>query len=291
MQPIGKVGTITGEATATHTDGTTVSLARGAPVFTGDVVETGPGATLGLVFVDKTTFALTENARMVLDELIYNPSTNEGSSIFSLVKGLFVTITGEIAKANPADVTIKTPTANIGIRGTEFGCSFEVGAGMTCTVFSGQISVSNAAGQVILDVPGLTTQVFSFDTPPGPPIVLPPAQLDLLFGGARGILSQLIEPGAGGPIHGGGAGFTPFTITEPDFTLGPDPIPPTALAPPFPLGPDATSDPLEVEGAPTITVTTETDNPDDGKFEGLGYEDWQHNQHVGDTTEAPTQQI
>ena len=136
-QPIGKVETITGEATATHTDGTTVSLTRGAPVFAGDVVETGPEATLGLVFVDKTTFALTENARMVLDELIYDPSTNEGSSIFSIIKGLFVIITGEIAKANPADVTIKTPSGTIGIRGTEFGVSVEVGAEMTVTVFSG----------------------------------------------------------------------------------------------------------------------------------------------------------
>ncbi|MCH8197629.1 MAG: hypothetical protein IH904_06060, partial [Proteobacteria bacterium] len=99
-----------------------------------------------------------------------------------------------------------------------------------------------------------------------------------------------------------GAGFSPFTITEPDFTPPPDPIDPTELGR-TPPEPDPVSDPIEVEGVPpgpTITVTTETEIPKDGEGngtriqpgtqpEGFGFEDLQPNQHLGDTDEAPTQ--
>ncbi|MCH8198132.1 MAG: hypothetical protein IH904_08615, partial [Proteobacteria bacterium] len=113
-----------------------------------------------------------------------------------------------------------------------------------------------------------------------------------------------VAPGAAGPDHGGGAGFTPFTITEPDFTPPPDPIDPTELGR-TPPEPDPVSDPVEVEPfvapppGPTIEVTTETEIPKDGNgdkipsgtFAGFGFEDWQPNQHVGDLTDAPTQLI
>ena len=76
---IGRVQVIEGEATATRTDGTTVALSQGAPVFTGDVVQTAAGAKLGLVFIDKTTFSMGDNARMVLNEMIYDPRPAGGN--------------------------------------------------------------------------------------------------------------------------------------------------------------------------------------------------------------------
>ncbi|MGE0744695.1 MAG: hypothetical protein AB7K86_05580, partial [Rhodospirillales bacterium] len=57
---IGKVELITGGATVTHANGVREALHQGDPVYKGDVVATGAGAKLGLVFVDKTTFALSE---------------------------------------------------------------------------------------------------------------------------------------------------------------------------------------------------------------------------------------
>ena len=76
--PIARVVTVEGTVTATRADGTQVVLATDTPVFQGDVVETGSGAAIGLVFNDDTTFSLGDNARMVLDELIYNPDTGIG---------------------------------------------------------------------------------------------------------------------------------------------------------------------------------------------------------------------
>ncbi|MCH8189565.1 MAG: FecR domain-containing protein, partial [Proteobacteria bacterium] len=118
-QPIGTVEEVEGEAFATRVDGTRVRLAAGDAVFQGDVVETGTGvASLSIVFVDDSTFAMDANGRMVLDELIFDPSTGEGNSVFSLVKGTFVFVSGRIAQSGPDAMTVETPVATIGVRGT-----------------------------------------------------------------------------------------------------------------------------------------------------------------------------
>ena len=61
-------------------DGTRVQLSAGDAVFQGDVVETAAGGAINMIFVDDTTFALGANARLALDEMVYNPATQAGSS-------------------------------------------------------------------------------------------------------------------------------------------------------------------------------------------------------------------
>jgi hypothetical protein len=56
---------------------------------------------------------------MVLDELIYDSETNEGTSAISVVQGVFSFVSGAIAKSGPDAMTIRTPVATIGIRGTK----------------------------------------------------------------------------------------------------------------------------------------------------------------------------
>ncbi len=113
---IGSVQTISGGATVVRANGTTETLNSGDPVFQGDVVSTGPGAKLGIGFVDGTVFSLSANARMVLDSLIYNPGGSDNSMLFSLVEGAFVFTAGQIAPTG--NMNIKTPVATMGIRGT-----------------------------------------------------------------------------------------------------------------------------------------------------------------------------
>lgn len=118
-QVIGQVETLTGPATALRTDGITVPLSPATPVFQGDVVSTGDGAALGIGFADGTVFSLSENARMVLDEMVYDPagfSNSFNTLLFSLVQGGFVFVAGEIAPSG--DMRVKTPVATLGIRGT-----------------------------------------------------------------------------------------------------------------------------------------------------------------------------
>ena len=82
-QPIGTVDTTSGSVVATRMDGSKVELEPGSPVFQGDVIETSGSGSVGVTLADETTFSMAENGNMVLDEMVYDPATQEGSvSIF-----------------------------------------------------------------------------------------------------------------------------------------------------------------------------------------------------------------
>ncbi len=193
---IGRVDTITGEVSATRADGTTVTLSVGADVYMGDVVATADGAAVSLVFLDESSFSLGEDGRMVLDELIYDPVTNEGSSAFSILQGVFVFVSGEIAATNPDGMLIQTPVASIGIRGTKVaGRAAQEGEYNTITLmpqhevgpdgqiieYVGTITVENWSGAVTLTSAYETTAMASVFEAPFDPIALSPVQASLLY--------------------------------------------------------------------------------------------------------------
>ncbi len=127
---IGEVLQLDGKATATHTNGVQKTLNVGDPVFQGDVLETGSDTSLGISFLDETVFSVSANAKMVLDELIYDPKEAEKSSMtFNLVEGTFVFAAGKIAPSG--SMNIETPIATMGIRGTtpKVSVSTEFGTG------------------------------------------------------------------------------------------------------------------------------------------------------------------
>jgi hypothetical protein len=122
---IGKVMTVEGEATVEHVAvaATQASLSPGPSpakigdvVYRGDIVQTGRNGKLGITFADGTAFNMSHNARMVLDEFVYDPNGKSNSTFFSLTKGSFTFIAGAIAKSG--NMKIDTPVATMGIRGT-----------------------------------------------------------------------------------------------------------------------------------------------------------------------------
>src|SRR5262249_60391502 len=70
----------------------------GDPVYKGDVVQTGADGKVGITFSDGTAFNLSSNARMVLNEFVYDPNGTSNSTLFSLSKGTFTFIAGKVAK-------------------------------------------------------------------------------------------------------------------------------------------------------------------------------------------------
>ncbi|MEQ1943136.1 VCBS domain-containing protein [Mesorhizobium sp. VNQ89] len=114
---IGKVVSLAGSASATHSDGVTVTLANGDPVYQGDVVQTGEGSKLGISFIDDSVFSMSASARMVLNELVFDPAKAADSSmVVNLVQGSFVFVSGKVAPAG--SMKVETPVATMGIRGT-----------------------------------------------------------------------------------------------------------------------------------------------------------------------------
>ena len=203
---IGKVATLDGAVSATRSDGTVVSLSVDAPVYQGDVLVTEASGAVGLVFNDDTTFALGENARMVLDELIYDPDSGEGSSLFSVIEGTFVFVSGEIAANDPEQMTIRTPVATIGIRGTK--CAGKAGLEGDNNLFVllpnpdgtvGSIVVATEAGTLIITEANLPVGVASALLPPQP-VAFSGIEFSQVFGAVLNVLPP--SPRYGGDDDG-----------------------------------------------------------------------------------------
>jgi hypothetical protein len=123
--PIGKVQMATGSATIEHAtavilQANLVSGARQAKVgdfvYRNDIVQTGADGRLGLTFSDGTAFNISSNARMELNEFVYDPNGASNSSLFNLTKGSLTFVAGRVAKTGI--MKIETPVGTAGIRGT-----------------------------------------------------------------------------------------------------------------------------------------------------------------------------
>ncbi len=112
---IGHVTKLTGTATAIR-NGVSIILNQGDNVEKGDVVQSGSDSTLGITFIDGTVFGLSSNAKMVLNEMVYDPNGSNNSSLLSLVAGTIFFVAGETAKHG--EMKVDTPVATMGIRGT-----------------------------------------------------------------------------------------------------------------------------------------------------------------------------
>jgi hypothetical protein len=124
-KPIGKVLTVVGSVTIEHVNAVVVQANAasqseptkvGDSVFLGDIVQTGADGKISITFADSTAFNLSSNARMVLDEFVYDPNGKSNASLFSLTKGTFTFVAGKVAKTG--DMKVDTPVATMGIRGT-----------------------------------------------------------------------------------------------------------------------------------------------------------------------------
>jgi len=124
-KPIGKVVVAAG-AVSIERAGATVIQARadgqagqakvGDLVYEGDVVATGADGRVGISFTDGTAFNLSQNARMTMNEFVYDPNGKSNKSLLSLTRGTFTFVAGKVAQTG--DMRVDTPAATLGIRGT-----------------------------------------------------------------------------------------------------------------------------------------------------------------------------
>jgi len=145
-----------------------------------DTVSTARGKA-ELTFDDKTTVKLTEHSKLIIDDFVYDPKKGSGKLALNMAMGTARYASGQIAKNNPQQVAIKTPTASIAVRGTDFSMTVdELGRSLVILLPScdskgcvtGAIEVSNLAGVVLLDVPYQATLVSSASSPPSQPTIV-----------------------------------------------------------------------------------------------------------------------
>jgi Legume lectin domain/FecR protein len=150
---IGHVTKLTGTATCIR-NGVSIILNNGDNVEKGDVIQSGSTSTLGITFIDGTVFGLLSNARMVLNEMVYDPNGSNNSSLLSLVAGTITFVAGETAKHG--DMKVDTPVATMGIRGT--AVLVEIGFDVP-----GQNGAPDAKFQVLVEPDGTTGSYILFD--------------------------------------------------------------------------------------------------------------------------------
>ena len=90
----------------------------GENMFLGDVVDSHLESGMQILLLDETTFTVGENCRITIDKFVYDPETGAGEVAATVTEGFFRFVSGSIAANDPSAMTIRTPAANLGIRGT-----------------------------------------------------------------------------------------------------------------------------------------------------------------------------
>jgi len=92
----------------------------GDTLNSGDRVRVRGDGSVGISLKDETLLSLGPNSNFVMGSFNYDPTTRKGQVETSLLKGTLRYVTGFIGRTNPEAVKVITPTATIGIRGTDF---------------------------------------------------------------------------------------------------------------------------------------------------------------------------
>lgn len=116
QQPSGTTEKVTPAASAAGVAGSRILEVQGG-IYTGDEVTTTAGGEAQIRFVDDTRFVVGPNSRVVIDEFVFNPNRTAQEVGLSAIKGTFRFISG--ISASDA-YSIRTPTMEIGVRGTAF---------------------------------------------------------------------------------------------------------------------------------------------------------------------------
>ena len=155
-----------------------------------DLLNTGNGR-LAIEFLDNSNLRLTEHSRVLIDEVIYDPDPDKSKMVMRFAMGTARFTSGMSGNMNKANIDIQTPTAQIGIRGTDFTTTIdELGRSLIVLLpdangnSSGEITVTNDGGVVTLDEAFQATMVSTISTPPVKPVTIQNvtvAQIDNLF--------------------------------------------------------------------------------------------------------------
>jgi len=134
---------------------------------------------MAITFLDDSTVKLTEHSELLIDEYIYDPDPSKSKMALTFSLGTARFITGNLNRIDKQNIELKTPTANIAIRGTDFTATVdELGRSLIVLLpdkyglSSGEIEVITATGSVLLNKPFQATTVSVFENAPSKPVIL-----------------------------------------------------------------------------------------------------------------------
>ena len=155
-------------------------------IFSNDDVRTGNGR-MALTFLDDSILKLTEHSKIIVDEYIYDPDPSKSKLSLRMASGTARFITGKLGRIDKQNIKIRTPSASIGIRGTDFTTTVdEIGRSLIILLpnadgtSSGEITVETAGGIEVLTEPFQATMVSVSEAPPTRAVTLVNMTLGLI---------------------------------------------------------------------------------------------------------------
>lgn len=209
-EPAGKVTHVSGSLGARKADGSIKFLSINSPVEEGDMLVTEKRTYARIKFRDNSEITLKPTTQFKVEQFSHSKDRPaDDKAAFNLIKGGLRAVTGQIGKrGDPDSYRMKTPTATIGIRGTNYGATFcmadcgKLPSGLYVDVAAGKIVVSNQGGSQTLGagqfghVPSATIPPVILPKNPGVSTFTPPPSMSGPAKGASG-------PTGGGQVKGG----------------------------------------------------------------------------------------
>ena len=184
---IGEISELKGNGEITRVNSSeTFTAELDSDIFSFDDVRTGNGR-LAIEFLDDSVVKLTEHSKLIIDEYIFDPDPSKSKMSLQMASGTARFISGAFGKINKENITINTPTATIGIRGTDFTTTVdELGRSLVILLpdkngdSSGEITVTTASGVEVLNEPFQATMVSAWEQPPTEAVTLGNMTLGLI---------------------------------------------------------------------------------------------------------------
>ena len=182
VQTVGSVTEQSGSAAQIKRGDNEIQSQKGDGVSMNDEITTAK-TKLGLTFVDDTKVSVSEQSTLVIDDFIYDPNARTGKLAMNVALGTVRYSSGAIAANSRENVKLRTPTATISVRGTDFTMTVdELGRSLvillpTCPIngdpcWTGEIEVATDVGFVILSQAFQATLVSNEMSNPSKPVII-----------------------------------------------------------------------------------------------------------------------
>ncbi|MEX0695190.1 MAG: FecR family protein [Rhodospirillales bacterium] len=153
------------------------TLVEGSDVKFLDTILTGADTRAEIILIDDSLLMIGDHSELTIDEMIYEPG-KKSSGVLTLAKGVFRMVSGKINKHDGGTLTLKTPVATIGVRGTDFWGLQEKDKLTMALIDHGSVEITGADGvTVVLDTPLQAVVIERGQPTPAAPFNLTPAEL------------------------------------------------------------------------------------------------------------------
>jgi hypothetical protein len=116
---IGQVKIVKGRVTIERA-GQALPATAGMHVQASDVVKTGSDGSVGITMTDNSLLSAGPDSVLTLDRYEFDEVTSAGAFDASLRQGTLAVVSGRLAKQSRDAMKVRTPSAVLGVRGTEF---------------------------------------------------------------------------------------------------------------------------------------------------------------------------